>query len=36
MRKDMFNIGMAAINATAPKAVGSGAVAGRGASPSTK
>ena len=36
MRKDMFNIDMAALNATAPKAVASGAVAGRGASPSTK
>jgi len=36
MRKDMFNIGMAAINATAPAAVASGADAGRGASPSTK
>jgi len=36
MRKDMFNIGMAAINATAPAAVASGAVAVRGASPSTK
>jgi len=36
MRKDMFNIGMAVINPTAPKAVASGAVAGRGASPSTK
>jgi len=36
MLKDMFNMGMAAINATTPKAVASGAVAGRGASPSTK
>jgi len=36
MRKDMFNIGMAAINATAPAAVASGAVAVRGASPLTK
>jgi len=36
MRKDMFNICMAPINATAPKAVASSAVAGRGASPSTK
>jgi len=36
MRKDMFNISMAAINATAPAAVASGAVAVRGASPSTK
>ena len=35
-RKNMFNIGMAAIHATAPAAVASDAVAGRGASPSTK
>ena len=32
----MFNVGMAAINATAPAAVSSGAVAVRGASPSIK
>ena len=36
MRNEMFNVGMAAINATAPAAVASGAVAVRGASPSTK
>jgi len=36
MRKDMLNIGMADINATAPAAVSSGAVAVRGASPLTK